>query len=129
MGERSYVAGGGKMGFFRRLAWDEPSPTITGRSNRKGSALCHPEQSRPLSVHECARLQGFPDDWHFVGSAAAQYQQIGNAVPVALGMAVGRMMSQYLDGCGEVETRTVDGDASPRRRRSCGTRHVLRRPI
>jgi DNA (cytosine-5)-methyltransferase 1 len=107
MGERSYLAGGGKVGFFRRLAWDEPSPTITGRSNRKGSALCHPEYSRPLSVHECARLQGFPDDWDFTGSAAAQYLQIGNAVPIVLGAAVGAMMVRHLDGAGEVETRSI----------------------
>jgi len=107
MGERSYLAGGGKVGFFRRLAWDEPAPTITGRSNRKGSALCHPEESRPLSVRECARLQGFPDDWGFAGSAAAQYLQVGNAVPIALGAAVGAVLVRHLDGAGEVETRSV----------------------
>ena len=125
MGERSYAAGGGKVGFFRRLAWDEPAPTITGRSNRKGSALCHPGQSRPVSVRECARLQGFPDDWRFIGSAAAQYLQIGNAVPVALGAAVGHMMAQHLNGSGEVETRTVEAmvaDATKRLRESARTK-------
>lgn len=92
MGERSYRAGGGKTGFFRRLAWDQPSPTITGKANRKGSAMCHPASTRPLSVRECARLQGFPDDWSFVGSMHQQYLQIGNAVPTALGAAVGQML-------------------------------------
>lgn len=85
----SFEAGGGKTGFFRRLAWDAPSPTITGAANRKASALCHPSQNRPLSVHECARIQGFPDDWRITGSMAAKYRQIGNAVPVALGAAIG----------------------------------------
>ena len=89
MGERSMNAGGGKTGFFRRLSWDGLSPTITGKPNRKGSAMCHPSDERPLSVKECARLQGFPDDWKIHGSVADQYQQIGNAVPVALGRAIG----------------------------------------
>ena len=91
MGERSYSAGGGKTGFFRRLHWDRPSPTITGKPNRKGSALCHPVGSRPLSVRECVRIQGFPDDWQFAGSMNRQYLQVGNAVPVPLGEAIGRM--------------------------------------
>ena len=85
----AYEAGGGKTGFFRRLAWNSPSPTITGRANRKGSALCHPEADRPLSVRECAALQGFPMDWKFVGAMNATYMQIGNAVPLALGRAIG----------------------------------------
>ncbi|MDA1054830.1 MAG: DNA cytosine methyltransferase [Planctomycetota bacterium] len=89
LGEASFAAGGGKTGFFRRLSWDKPAPTITGRANRKGSALCHPESIRPLSVKECARLQGFPDDWHFVGAMNRQYLQVGNAVPVPLGTAIG----------------------------------------
>lgn len=90
---RSWEAGGGKTGFYRRLSWSEPSPTITGKANRKGSALCHPSESRPLSVAECAALQGFPSDWKFTGAMNSQYAQIGNAVPVALGEAVGSVIN------------------------------------
>jgi DNA (cytosine-5)-methyltransferase 1 len=86
----SFQAGGGKTGFYRRLAWNRPSPTITGRANRKGSALCHPSASRPISVHEAAALQGFPPDWIFPGAMNTQYMQVGNAVPVHLGSAIGR---------------------------------------
>ncbi|MCI0486518.1 MAG: DNA cytosine methyltransferase [Blastocatellia bacterium] len=85
----SYNSGGGKTGFFRRLSWDAPAPTITGRANRKGSAICHPEFTRPLSVKECARIQGFPDEWIFSGPMNQQYLQIGNAVPIELGKAIG----------------------------------------
>lgn len=86
----SFESGGGKTGFFRRLGWDTPSPTITGRANRKGSALCHPEFDRPISVLEAAALQGFPEDWHFVGAMNDVYTQVGNAVPVPLGQAIGQ---------------------------------------
>lgn len=98
LGDASMAAGGGKTGFFRRLSWDAPSPTITGRANRKGSALCHPEVIRPLSVKECARLQGFPDDWELCGSMNRQYLQVGNAVPVQLGAAVGRAILSAVNG-------------------------------
>lgn len=86
---KSFESGGGKTGFFRRLSWDRPAPTITGRANRKGSALCHPDQVRPISVLEAAALQGFPIDWIFLGAMNAQYMQVGNAVPVPLGRAIG----------------------------------------
>lgn len=86
----SFQAGGGKTGFYRRLAWDRPSPTITGRANRKGSALCHPSESRPISVREAAALQGFPENWKITGAMNAQYTQVGNAVPVHLGAAIGQ---------------------------------------
>jgi DNA (cytosine-5)-methyltransferase 1 len=98
LGEASLAAGGGKTGFYRRLSWDSPSPTITGRANRKGSALCHPEATRPLSVRECARLQGFPDDWVFTGSMNRQYMQVGNAVPVQLGSAIGQAVLASVSG-------------------------------
>ena len=91
----AWAAGGGKTGFYRRLSWDVPSPTITTAVNRKGSALCHPEADRPVSVRECAALQGFPDDWCFAGSMSAQYRQIGNAVPVPLAKAVSEV---FIDG-------------------------------
>lgn len=86
----SFYSGGGKTGFFRRLSWDAPSPTITGKANRKGTSICHPAVTRPLSVRECARIQGFPDDWEFSGAMNRQYLQVGNAVPVHLGEAIGR---------------------------------------
>jgi DNA (cytosine-5)-methyltransferase 1 len=85
----AFEAGGGKSGFMRRLSWDTPAPTLTTKSNRKGTALCHPEYVRPLSVDEYKRIQGFPDYWQLVGAMNQQYQQIGNAVPAQLGKALG----------------------------------------
>jgi len=92
----SFEAGGGKTGFYRRLSWDRPAPTITGRANRKGSALCHPEFDRPLSVSECAAIQGFPEKWVFCGAMNDRYMQIGNAVPVHLGRAIGAAMMAHI---------------------------------
>ena len=56
----AYHSGGGKMGFYRRLAWDEPSPTVVTSPTQKGTLLIHPELDRPLSVREYKRIQGFP---------------------------------------------------------------------
>ena len=98
----SFEAGGGKTGFFRRLDWDAPAPTITGKPNRKGAALCHPEFLRPLSVKECARIQGFPEGWRLTGPLQEQYRQIGNAVPVHLGEALGK---EILVGPGRKEAQ------------------------
>lgn len=91
----SFQAGGGKTGFYRRLSWSRPAPTITGRANRKGSALCHPEAVRPISVLEAAAIQGFPPDWQFTGAMNTQYMQVGNAVPVQLGAAVGQAIAEH----------------------------------
>jgi len=91
----SYNAGGGKTGFYRRLAWDRPAPTVIGRVNRKGSAFCHPAVSRPISVREAAALQGFPPGWKISGAMSAQYMQIGNTVPVRLGAAIGQAILSH----------------------------------
>lgn len=106
----SWKAGGGKTGFYRRLSWNTPSPTITGRANRKGSALCHPEAVRPISVRECAALQGFPEHWSFHGSMNAQYMQIGNAVPIPLGRAVALSFLNFESNVQEGESAEVDYD-------------------
>jgi DNA (cytosine-5)-methyltransferase 1 len=81
---------GGRSGFFRRLSWDRPSPALTTQPNSKATLLCHPSELRPLSLREYARIQQFPDYWKFSGSIISQYRQIGNAVPVGLGAALGR---------------------------------------
>lgn len=85
----AYQSGGGKVGFYRRLSWDKPSPTVTTSPHQKATDMCHPEELRPLSVRECARIQTFPDSWVFYGSTASKYRQIGNAVPVLLAKAIG----------------------------------------
>jgi DNA (cytosine-5)-methyltransferase 1 len=81
---------GGRSGFFRRLSWDRPSPALTTQPNSKATLLCHPTELRPLSLREYARIQQFPDKWKFAGSTISQYRQIGNAVPISLGAALGR---------------------------------------
>ncbi len=87
---RSYYSGGGKTGFYRRLAWDKPSPTMVTCPTMPATDLGHPTEDRPLSVQEYARVQTFPDDWQFAGNLMERYRQIGNAVPVVFGEAVGR---------------------------------------
>jgi DNA (cytosine-5)-methyltransferase 1 len=85
----SFHLGGGKTGMARRLSWDEPSLTLTCSPAQKQTERCHPDETRPLTVREYARIQCFPDDFIFYGSVASQYKQIGNAVPVNLGYHVG----------------------------------------
>jgi DNA (cytosine-5)-methyltransferase 1 len=85
----SYHLGGGKTGMARRLAWSEPSLTLTCNPAQKQTERCHPKETRPLTVREYARIQTFPDDWEFAGSVSSQYKQIGNAVPVNLGYHIG----------------------------------------
>jgi DNA (cytosine-5)-methyltransferase 1 len=95
--QKSYYLGGGKTGMARRLAWDEPSLTLTCAPAQKQTERCHPEETRPLTVREYARIQTFPDSWHFCGSLSSQYKQIGNAVPVNLAFAVGRALVKLLN--------------------------------
>jgi len=94
---KSYFLGGGKTGMARRLSWDEPSLTLTCAPAQKQTERCHPEETRPLTVREYARIQTFPDDWEFTGSVSNQYKQIGNAVPVNLATAVGRSLIALLN--------------------------------
>lgn len=85
-------SGGGKEGFWRRLSWSRPVPTLTAQPQQLASSLCHPEFERPLSIPEYAALQDFPDGYNFLGSKSSRYRQIGNAVPVRMAEAVGRAL-------------------------------------
>lgn len=96
----SFDSGGGKTGFFRRLDWDKPSCTLVTSPTMPATDICHPCENRPLSVQEYARIQQFPDDWIFCGSIEDRYKQIGNAVPVGLGEAVGKVILSHMQGKG-----------------------------
>ncbi len=93
----SFYLGGGKTGMARRIGWDEPSLTLTCSPAQKQTERCHPDETRPFTVREYARIQTFPDDWEFAGSLAQQYKQIGNAVPVNLGREVGYSIVKFLN--------------------------------
>ena len=90
----AYHSTGGRVGFWRRLSWEKPSPTLPTSPVQKATGLCHPDEVRPLSVKEYARIQGFPSNYVFEGSVAAQYRQIGNAVPVQLAQAAGEALAR-----------------------------------
>lgn len=94
---RSFYLSGGKTGIARRIGWDEPCLTLTCSPAQKQTERCHPDETRPFTVREYARIQTFPDDWKFEGSIAQQYKQIGNAVPVNLGKEVGYSIIKFLN--------------------------------
>lgn len=80
-----------------RLHWDKPSVTIRTEFNKpeKGRYL-HPSEHRAITHFEAARLMGFRDDYLWVGSKTSIAKQIGNAVPIQLGMAIGRQLNEVL---------------------------------
>ena len=102
---KSFYLGGGKTGMARRMSWQEPSLTLTCSPAQKQTERCHPEETRPFTVREYARIQTFPDSWSFEGSMHSQYKQIGNAVPVNLAKALGQSLVQTLN---EFERNKLD---------------------
>lgn len=95
---KAYFLSGGKTGFLRQLKFDEPSPTLVTSPTMPATLLCHPTQLRPLSIEEYARIQQFPDSWTFNGRLETIYKQIGNAVHVGLGQAVGQQIMRFING-------------------------------
>ena len=75
----------GGTDLFGRLWWDRPAFTIRTEffKPEKGRYL-HPQQHRPITHREAARVQTFPDDFRFLGSKIEIAKQIGNAVPPLL---------------------------------------------
>ena len=104
---KSFALPGGKTGFYRRLAWDEPSPTLVTCPTMPATDLMHPVEDRALSVEEYARIQMFPDKWVFKGRMADIYKQIGNAVPVGMGYAAARHLL-WFDSLPEERKRKVE---------------------
>lgn len=93
-----YFMGGGRTGIARRLSWEEPSLTLTCSPMMKQTDRCHPDESRPFTTREYARIQSFPDNWEFAGKMNDVYKQIGNAVPVELAKNIGESIIKALGG-------------------------------
>lgn len=88
----------GSSDVMGRLHWDRPSVTIRTEFTKpeKGRYL-HPQADRAITAREGATLQGFPDGYRFVGPMTQIVKQIGNAVPIPLGRAIGRHLEPYFD--------------------------------
>ncbi|KAF0958468.1 Modification methylase HaeIII [Rhodococcus sp. T7] len=82
-----------KSGFhnsYSRLASWLPAVAVTQNLGKPSGTRCiHPTQHRGLTTREGARLQSFPDRFHFLGGVTDQRQQVGNAVPPKLAEALG----------------------------------------
>lgn len=95
-------SGNNYVSIYGRMAWDDPSPTITTQCYGFGNGrFGHPEQNRAISLREAARLQTFPDDYEFVHPDDPHFiatisRFIGNAVPVELGRVIARSIKQHL---------------------------------
>nr|WP_306456737.1 DNA cytosine methyltransferase [Pseudomonas alliivorans] len=89
----------GGTDLFGRLWWDRPSVTIRTEffKPEKGRYL-HPEQDRPITHREAARIMSFPDDFQFQGSKIEIARQIGNAVPPLLAGAIAKAVLKFLKG-------------------------------
>lgn len=89
-------------GVYGRMTWEDPSPTITTQFYGFGNGrFGHPEQNRAISLREGAILQGFPKKYAFVADDGPTHfkalgRMIGNAVPVALGEAIGQSIVTHL---------------------------------
>jgi DNA (cytosine-5)-methyltransferase 1 len=110
---KAFAAKGGRSGWWRRLTFDLPSPTIITMPNHAGTALCHPTETRALTLRECARVQEFPDDWEFCGKVVDQYTQVGNAVPVRLGKVCGEVLAIELEALYREGVKPIKGDNPP----------------
>ena len=103
---KTYYSGGGRTGFLRRLSWDKPAPTLVTHPAMPATDLAHPVEDRPLSVEEYKKIQEFPDSWQIEGSLVEQYRQVGNAVPISLGKAIGQLL---IDVINKREIKTYEG--------------------
>lgn len=118
--QRVDTAKGGWPDVYGRLSWAGVCPTITGGFDSfSRGRYAHPEQDRSITPREAARLQGFADEFRFLGNRADVRRMIGNAVPPPLAKAAGQAIARSLartvshtvpDNCalnGETQPKTV----------------------
>jgi DNA (cytosine-5)-methyltransferase 1 len=82
---------------YGRVMPDGLASTILTKCDPHWGAYFHYNQDRTFTVREAARIQSFPDSFHFLGSKVEQYEQVGNAVPPLLAQAIGNNIFNILE--------------------------------
>ena len=85
---------------YGRLSPGGICSTILTKCDPHWGSYFHPHQDRVLSVREAARIQSFPDTYHFTGSVGDQYAQVGNAVPPLMAKAIGDKVLSLMESNG-----------------------------
>ena len=96
---------GGAPAGVRRLVADEPCKAITSGARTE---FLHPEEHRNLTLRECARVQTFPDSFHFSGSLSERTLLIGNAVPPRFAEVLGNTLFASFNN-GDTDAGTEEG--------------------
>lgn len=93
---REHTSGTGDV--MGRLHLDRPSVTIRTEffKPEKGRYL-HPTEDRVITHYEAALIQGFPETYQWVGTREEIARQIGNAVPIPLGQAIGHQLLKAIN--------------------------------
>ena len=85
-------------GTWCRMKKDSIARTITTRYDTPSSGeFTHPFLDRAITTREAARIQSFPDTYHFYGAKSSQMKQVGNAVPPLLGKAIAEQIMHDLE--------------------------------
>ncbi len=82
---------------YGRLDPEGLCSTVLTKCDPHWGSFFHPTQDRVISVREAARIQSFPDSYHFTGSVTQQYEQVGNAVPPLMANEIGKSIISMLD--------------------------------
>lgn len=94
----------GHKDVYGRINPSEPAPTMTTACiNPSKGRFVHPVKHHGITVRQAARIQTFPDDFIFKGGLTAAGRQIGNAVPVDLGVILLKhLKAQLIDPSNEL---------------------------